>query len=148
MTKLGKADVALNGLLDSLAGSIREWEPGVLKSEIEYRNSLLGYLRSSIPEDCNVQREYRTDGTTVDMHISWKGVIFPDAVFIEMKVNLQKKGVYDRLIGQIDGMKPAKNKIIIVLIGRNDEGLVGRLREKYPAEVILERSNVRIVTIK
>lgn len=132
MTKLTKGDVAVNGLMNTLVKRIREeWRPGEKATEIAYRDSLLKFLRDLVPEDCRVEREYRHEGTTADIYLSWKGLMFNDEIFVEMKRNLQKKAAYDRLIGQIEELKPAKHRIILVLVGETDEGLVGRLNEHY-----------------
>src|SRR6266699_5716267 len=148
MPKLGKAQVAMNGLLGSLVGLIRDWKPGRLGAEIQYRDSLVSFLRASIPEDCRVEREYRHAGTTADAFVSWKGMLLSDEVFIEIKVNLRKKSAYDRLVGQIEGLDPARRKILIVLVGESDDGLVGRLKDKYPTDDDFDDSKVRIVIVR
>lgn len=147
MPKLGKAEVAMNGLLGSLGGLIGDWKPGRLGSEIQYRDSLVSFLRASIPENCRVEREYRHGGTTADAFVSWKGVLFSAEVFIEIKVSLRKKAAYDRLVGQIEGLDPARRKILIVLVGESDDGLVGRLKDKYPTDND-DDSNVGIVIVR
>ena len=48
-----------------------------------------------------------------------------------MKRNLRKKSDYDRLVGQVEGLKPKKNKIFVVLIGDTDPALLGRLKEQF-----------------
>jgi hypothetical protein len=69
MKKLTKVDVAISGLLGGLVKLVEQWEPGTLGSETEYRDSLLKFIRSSVPEDCRVEREYRHGGTTADLFI-------------------------------------------------------------------------------
>ncbi len=132
MTKLAKADVALNGLLPRVAQLISDdWQPGKQATEIAYRNSLLKYLRDIVPEDCRVEREYRHSGTTTDIYISWKGILASDEIFIEIKRNLQKKTVFNRLVGQIEELNPGKHKIILLLTGYTDEAFLGRLKSRY-----------------
>jgi len=124
MKKLTKVDVAINGLLAGLVKLIEQWEPGTLGSETEYRDSLLKFIRDSVPEDCRVEREYRHGGTTADLFISWKGLLFGGEIYIEIKRNLQKKASFDRLVGQIEGLNPNKYLIIVVLVGSTDKGLL------------------------
>jgi hypothetical protein len=132
MNKLSKGDVAVNGLLPKLTQFINDsWRTAQEGSETAYRDSLVRCLRDSVPEDCRVEREYRHAGTTVDIYISWKGILSSDEVFIEMKRDLQKKATFDRLIGQLEELDPEKHKIILVLIGKTDEGLLGRLKSRY-----------------
>ena len=59
MAKLTKGQVLFNGLIHEIVKLIVRWEPGVLKKEIYYRNSLLDFLRNSLPDDCRVESEYR-----------------------------------------------------------------------------------------
>jgi hypothetical protein len=52
-------------------------------------------------------------------------------VAFELKVDLTRKTDFDRLVGQLEGMEPAKYKTIVVLIGETDPSLLGRLRDRY-----------------
>jgi hypothetical protein len=82
-----------------------------------------------LPEDARIEREYRHDGTTTDVGVIYKGIVSEDRVFFELKRNLKRKTDYDRLIGQIEGLKPRQNKVFVVLVGDTDDALLGRLRE-------------------
>ena len=131
MVLLTKTNVALAGLVPNLVDAIGKWAPEALHSELKYRDSLLSFLRSNIPPDCRIEREYRHNGTTTDIFLSWKGIIFDDEVFIELKRDLNKKTVLDRLVGQIESLEPGKRSIVIVLVGQSDKSLVDRLKAKY-----------------
>jgi hypothetical protein len=131
VNKLTKGDVAIGGLMSALVHLVESWDPGPLSSEKAYRDSLLKFLRTAVPEDCRVEREYRHGGTTTDIFISWKGFLFSSEVFIEIKRNLQKKASFDRLIGQLEGLEPDKRKILLVLVGNIDESLLSRLKTRY-----------------
>lgn len=131
MQKLTKGDIAVSGLLPGFVRLVEHWDPGSLDTETAYRDSLLKFLRTAVPEDCRVEREYRHGGTTADIFISWKGLLFNSEVFVEMKRNLQKKASFDRLVGQLEGLEPGKRKILLVLVGCTDEGLLGRLKSRY-----------------
>jgi hypothetical protein len=129
--KLSKAEVAFSGLIEGLTKIVHQWHPGELPTELRYRDSLQAFLRDAIPKDCNVEKEYRHHGTTIDLYIHWSGLLFNDRVFVEIKRNLNKKAELDRLIGQLETLRPGKATIMVVFVGRTDEALVGRLKEKY-----------------
>jgi hypothetical protein len=135
MAKIDKLSVSFNGLLPVISKAIGEWKPPKLKSEIAYRDDLLAYLRAIVPEDARVEREYRHRGTTMDLWLGWKGVLSSDELAFELKLNFKKKTDFDRLIGQIEGLEPRKNKTLLVLIGETDLGLLGRVQEKYAAQM-------------
>ena len=71
----------------------------------------------------------------MDLYVAWKGIIQKDDLAFELKKDLKKKTDFDRLVGQIEGLDPRSNKILVVLIGETDEGLLGRLKEKYASEL-------------
>lgn len=85
----------------------------------------------SVPDDARVEKEYRHRGTTMDIYVTWKGILQSDGLTFELKKDLTKKTDFDRLVGQIEGLDPVKNKVIVVLVGKTDKALLGRLREKY-----------------
>jgi hypothetical protein len=135
MAKIDKLSVSFNGLLPVISKAIGEWKPPKLKSEVAYRDDLLAFLRAIVPEDARLEREYRHRGTTMDMWLGWKGVMNSDELAFELKLNFKKKTDFDRLIGQIEGLEPRKNKTLLVLIGETDLGLLGRVQEKYAAQI-------------
>jgi len=131
MAQLEKVAVGWRGLLPSLTEFVEQWQPPSLKGETKYRDHLLTTLRAAIPEDAKVEKEYRHRGTTIDVWLKWTGIFSSDEVAFELKVNLKRKTDYDRLVGQLEGMEPAKYKTIVVLIGDTDPSLLGRLKERY-----------------
>lgn len=131
MTKLTKGDVAFSGLMPGIVKLIQQWQPGELASEIKYRDSLLGFIRNAVPSDCRVEREYRHEGTTTDIFLAWTGLLFKAEIFLELKRNMNKKAILDRLVGQIESLQPGKNIIVVVLVGDTDQGLLARLKTKY-----------------
>jgi len=133
MERISNATIGWNGLLPSLETAITNWQPGAQKNELAYSNSLASHLRAVLPADMQVQREYRHEGTTCDLCVMFAGflLVSEDRIFIEVKRNLRKKADCDRLVGQIEGLKPKSNKIVLVLIGDTDPALVGRLRSQF-----------------
>jgi hypothetical protein len=145
---LTKGTVAFNGLLSCLADLVeQDWRPAMQPSETKYRDHLLKFLRAKVPSDTRVEREYRHGGTTADLCVLWRGIVYDDEVFIEIKRQLQQKTACDRLVGQIESLNPRNRKVLLVLVGDCDPGLVGRLREKY-AEHTQSTGNLRIVQIR
>lgn len=149
MTGLNKVNVAWSSLLLKVVDVIRnEWQPSKLGSELQYRDSLAAFLRE-VGGSAHIETEYRHAGTTTDIYLKWDGIISSDAVFIELKYNLRQKTEYDRLIGQIEQINPAKRNLIVVLCGdQHDENLVARLRERYKVFDIPYPTSPRIVIKK
>ncbi|MCG7755241.1 MAG: hypothetical protein LZF63_01080 [Nitrosomonas sp.] len=147
MRKIEKLSVTWSGLLPVIAKSLEEWRPPKQKSEIAYRDNLLFYMREILPEDANIEKEFRHRGTTMDLWLGWKGMIANDELAFELKINLKKKSDFDRLIGQIEGLDPRKNKTVVVLIGNTDPTLLFRLKEKYRNEIEGNFPTMAIITI-
>lgn len=133
MTKLTKGGVAFSGLFDGIDRVLAEWNPGSLKNERQFKDVLLGHLRASVPPPptCRIEPEYRDGGTTADIYLKWQGFLFTVEVFFELKHNLTRKTDFDRLVGQLHGLEPGKRRIIVVLCGRTDQALLGRLKELF-----------------
>jgi len=143
---LTKTSVAFSGLVPNLVSLIEAWEPESLASELKFRDSLLHFIRENVPSDCQVEREYRHRGTTTDIFVRWSGLLGNSEVFLEVKRNLNKKAILDRLIGQVETLEPGKRGIVVVLVGDTDQALLGRLKSKYAAfEVGLWEEAVAIV---
>ena len=146
--KISKIQVTVHGLLDVIAESVRDWKPTELSRENQYSAALADYLREVCPPETRVETEYRDGGTTVDVWLSWQGLIFSDELFIELKRNLSKKTDYDRLVGQIVALKPSNRRILIVLIGDTSAKLFDRLTEQFQTELEESEESMKIVTIK
>jgi hypothetical protein len=131
MPQLTKAAVSWSGLLPAFVKLVAAWQPTEMKSELAYRNALYSFLKEAIPPDCRIEKEYRHRGTTVDIWLSWKGLLLMQDVAIELKVNLRKKSEYDRLVGQIEQLEPRKQKVVVVLVGETADVFLYRLRERY-----------------
>jgi len=112
---------------DSVLPLVKQWKPKPFPRELNYRNSLVGYLLKNLC-DARVEQEYRHLGTTVDIYVKNDS---NSAVFVELKRNLNSKSEYDRLVGQIESLQPNQNSIIVVLCGHSSQMLVGRLMDKY-----------------
>src|ERR1051325_4275833 len=94
---------------------VNKWQPGELPTELAYRDSLAKYLRENLPKDDKVETESRHTGTTADIYVKHSGFWGTSETFVELKRNLKQKAQFDRLVGQIHGLKPKDNKIIVVL---------------------------------
>lgn len=121
------------GLHRGLVRILKNWRPSAMRTELEYRDALFERLRAALPDNAQIEKEYRHRGTTVDLYIRCNEGFPPTdtEVFFELKRNLTKKSEYDRLVGQIEGLDPRENKIFVVLFGERDPALVRRLKEQY-----------------
>jgi hypothetical protein len=128
---ISKLAVTWEGLLSAVAGLVGQWKPPLLKNEVAYRDHLLSLIRSAVPPDTKVEKEYRHHGTTIDIWVRWVGLVLNGELALELKVNLKKKTEFDRLVGQIESLSPETNAVLVVLIGETDQSLLGRLQEKY-----------------
>lgn len=108
----------------------KQWQTKPLPTELKYRDALVAHLREQL-KDAKVEPEYRHNGTTTDIYVGEKGFFGTSEVFVELKRNLTSKSQCDRLVGQIEGLEPSKNFIILVLCGETNPALLTRLKEKY-----------------
>jgi hypothetical protein len=131
MGRITKLEITANGLLDCIEKVVNKWNPPILKNELAYSSDLAEFLRATLPTDAQIEREYRAHGTTADLWISYKGLMLKSEIFFEVKRNLKKKSDYDRLVGQIQGLIPEKNKVIVVLVGDTDVKFLDRLKEQF-----------------
>jgi hypothetical protein len=128
-----KVEVSENEIVPLLATLLGDWHPAALRKELAYSNALASHLRAVLPDHVQVDREYRHEGTTCDIRIANRA---DDEVFLELKWQLRKKAECDRLIGQVEGLKPRKNKIIVVLVGTTNETLLGRLKAHFNSHLV------------
>ena len=122
-----KIEIGQNGIVPSIAAVLRDWHPLSLKNEPAYSNALADHLRAVLPHGTHIERERPHEGAPRDIRIAHDD----DEVFLEVKYQLQKNTELDRLVGQVEGLKPRKNKIIIVLIGDTKQKLLGKLNEQF-----------------
>lgn len=122
-----KVEIVQNGIVPSIAALLRDWHPLSLKNEPAYSNALANHLRAVLPQGAHIERERPHEGAPRDIRIAYDD----DEVFLEVKYQLQKNTELDRLVGQIEGLKPRKNKIIIALIGDTKQKLLGKLNEQF-----------------
>ena len=133
MKRIEKLSVTISGLLPVITELVGKWVPTKQRSETAYRDLLLAHFREVLPADTKLEKEYRHRGTTMDLWLGWKGLLTTDELAFELKLNLKKKADYDRLVGQIEGLQPKGNKVLVVLIGDTDMALLGRLKDHYAA---------------
>jgi hypothetical protein len=116
---------------DNVTKLVKEWQPQVLPTELKYRDSLVTVLRGRL-RDATVETEYRHSGTTIDIYVKQSGYFGGSTeVFVELKRNLLQKTELDRLVGQIESLRPGKNSIVVILCGQTNPMLASRFKEKY-----------------
>jgi hypothetical protein len=149
--KMTPGSVAWEGVIEQLEKVLRGWTPNDEPSELKYRDSLAKHLRECAP-NARIETEYRTAGTTVDIYFKWNGLIFDDHILFELKRNLKDKSTFDRLVGQIEGLKPRDNTIFVVLCGETKPDLLDRLRERYKQYLsggtLMDSGKMRIIEKK
>jgi hypothetical protein len=116
--------------LDTVVNLIHLWQPDRFPKELKYRDSLANFLRERLPRAI-IEKEYRHSGTTSDLYVECNGFLRTSEVFIELKRDLLQKNQLDRLIGQLESLKPSKHRIIVVLCGETKPELLTRLRLQY-----------------
>jgi hypothetical protein len=130
-----KIDLGFFGksLHDGLLSILEKWRPPKMATELECRNALFERLRKFLPDKAKIEKEYRHEGTTLDLYVRCRTGFPPsdDEVFFELKRNLTKKNEFDRLVGQIAGLNPKENHVFVVLFGEVDPALLGRLKNQY-----------------
>jgi hypothetical protein len=115
---------------ESVAELVKEWEPKSCATELKYRDSLASFLRDRL-KDVKLETEYRHSGTTIDIYVQQQGFFSSSEVYIELKRNLQHKAQLDRLVGQVESLRPSHNSIVVILCGETNPALITRFREKY-----------------
>jgi hypothetical protein len=131
LERLSKTEIRWKGLVPAVETALAAWQPALEKTELAYSNALAGHLRAVFPADARIEREYRHEGTTCDVCVLLSGFLSEGRILIEVKRNLRKKADFDRLVGQIEGLKPKANNVILVLVGDTDPALLGRLRSQF-----------------
>ena len=109
----------------AVAYLIEAWEPGFLKNEKQYENSLYDYLTENL-EGIEIIKQYGKGRMRADLVVN-------DEVIIELKNNLDATTKYQRLIGQLSDYKEWDGPVVIVLCGKTDPGLLKKV-EKYVKE--------------
>lgn len=115
---------------DNVVKLIKEWRPEAQPTELKYRDALAAFLRERLKE-AKVEKEYRHAGTTIDVYIKQSGFWGDSEAFVELKRNLLQKTQLDRLVGQVESLRPGKNALIVVMCGETNPALETRFREKY-----------------
>jgi hypothetical protein len=131
MSEITHARISWEGLLGAVTACVEKWRPSPQNKEVAYSRLLTEHLRQSLPDDAQVESEYRHAGETLDVFVRCGGMFMEDEMFIEVKRRLTRKPEFNRLVGQVSALNPDKHKILIVLIGACDIELVGRLRHQF-----------------
>lgn len=126
----GETLIVKMSAFDNVVKLIKEWRPEAQPNELRYRDALTVVLRARL-KDAQVEKEYRHTGTTIDIYVKQAGFWGSSEVFVELKRNLLQKTQLDRLVGQVESLRPEKNALIVVLCGETNPALETRFREKY-----------------
>ena len=129
---------------ETVSKLVKEWQPDTLPTELKYRDSLLGFLREGM-KNATVEPEYRHIGTTIDIYVKQSTFWDTTEAFIELKRNLTAKTQLDRLVGQVESLRPDKNNIVVVLCGDTNPTLISRFKEKYHLDGSVLWSRVALI---
>ena len=102
---------------------IERWAPFECSAEKDYENSLYEFLHRELP-DVQITKQYAMGRVRADMYIGGK-------VILEVKTDLNRKGEYQRLLGQILELKVRDEWIVVVLTGNTDPHFPKALREHF-----------------
>lgn len=121
-----------NGLIHAMADFLCEsWHPPWGKDELAYSTHLTEFIREHTHAQV-VKHQYPHRGQKVDVYASWRGLLSTSELYIEVKLNLRRKGDYDRLVGQIEGFGPTHDDpLIVMLVGDTDESYFEQLSTRY-----------------
>jgi hypothetical protein len=115
----------------SVKKAIEAWKPGKLESEKEYELSLYNFLHEYYDE-FEITKQYAIGQTRADIKVR-------DEVIIEIKKDLNSKGGYDRLMGQLQEYKKWKGSILLLLIGKTEPNLRKRLLKEAGGDFFVDR---------
>jgi hypothetical protein len=105
--------------LGAVADLVNDWKAFRCKTEKDYERSLYTFLHKSL-DGIQVTKQFANGRVRADLVVGNK-------VMIELKVNLDSTGTYQRLIGQLEDYQDWKGDIVIVLLGRTDPNLRKKL---------------------
>lgn len=112
------------GLLEKDVDNVRDqlvkWKPNRSESEREYEDAAYRHLNACLPKD-KFERQYWRGKTRADIYVEFKDAA---KVAIELKRDLQERGEYHRLIGQVYEYLTEWNvEALIILCGDSDPAL-------------------------
>lgn len=94
---------------------VNKWSPKKYRTEKEYENSLYNVLHESFKE-VQVTKQFSIGRIKAD-------IVVGGHVLIELKNNLNSRGKYQRLLGQLEEYRDWDNYILLVLCGETDSNL-------------------------
>jgi hypothetical protein len=106
--------------VDNVRNELVAWTPVALALEKDYEDAAYRYLNDRFPKD-KFERQYARGRTRADLYVD-----FSDGatVAIELKRDLQDRGEYHRLIGQVwEYLTEWRVEALIVLCGDTDPAL-------------------------
>src|ERR1041385_8471365 len=101
--------------LSYLKKLIEKWKYLDCKKEKDYENSLYKFLHLQLP-DIQITKQFAEGRVKADLKIS-------DDIIVELKVNLNKRDQFQRLLGQLQEYKAWKGKTVLVLIGETEPNM-------------------------
>lgn len=133
-SRISAPEIFLKRLFGSVVDRVRsEWSPGRLADERAYQRSLEAFLRAVLPGRAALSPEYPHLGGRLDFFIRFEGLVQRHEVIVELKHDLKDKAEFDRLVGQLEGLEPDRQEILLVLCGETRPDFLATLERRYEA---------------
>lgn len=106
--------------VDNVRDELLRWAPTRLAVEKDYEDACYRFLNERFPKD-KFERQYARGKTRADLYVEFKDGA---TVAIELKRDLQDRGEYHRLVGQLwEYLTEWKVEALVVLCGNTDPAL-------------------------
>ena len=106
--------------VDNVREHLLKWKPTAFAQEKDYEDAAYRYLNQCFPKD-KFDRQYWRGKTRADIYVQFKDAA---TVAIELKRDLQDRGEYHRLLGQVwEYLMEWKAEALIILCGDTDPAL-------------------------
>ncbi len=113
--------------------AVEHWEPGLLTSELQYRDSLAAHLQSSFAH-ASLEKEHGLGRARVDIYLQFAGPLRrmwdrSNSCFFELKKDIASNSSVQRLLGQMRMYKEAGAlPLIIIACGQIDHSALAPIR--------------------
>ncbi len=100
---------------------VLNWDASGCKSEKDYENSFYKFLHQQL-SDIQITKQYAVGRVKADLLIG-------EQIIVELKLNLNKRDQFQRLIGQLEEYKQWKGKVVLILIGETEPNFRKQLKK-------------------
>lgn len=128
---------------NNLIELIKEWSYDFESSKINERKICKELSNYLCDKGYKVHREYRDKDNTIDLviYLDNFGGWGDNRINIEVKYNLFRKCQFDRMKGQLDGMKKCNGRNILLIFGKLDCNMSNRIEEIIDDNLTIIKNN-------